>query len=272
MIGRLFGISLLLFITLWPGFVFASEVDESNSFSLGVIPQQAAKKIHDTWTPFTTYIKQQTNYPFYIYGSPDIPTFENRLFTGKFDLAYVNPRLFLEAAKHVGYLPLAKEGDKQLKGIIVVAKDSPYKTIKDLMNARFVSPKNAFAASALTRLNLQSQGMLVSNRFVKTHTQGYALVVKGAVDAAGGVSRTFESLAPEIKSKLRVLWESDGVNPHALIIHPRVNAKVKERILDAILDFKTQPEGRLFYEGLKMNPFIPAESSDWDDVRKLIDQ
>lgn len=252
--------------------VHASESDAnaSNSFSLGIIPQQSAKEIHSLWRPLTKYIQQQTNYPFYLHGSPNIPAFEDSLFTGKFDLAYVNPRTYIEANKHVGYLPLVREGQKKLQGIIVVAKDSPHKTLKDLNGLRFTSPKNAFAASTLTRLNMHAQGVKFLNSFVDTHTNGYSLVANGAVDAAGGVLRTFNSLNPKIKNRLRILWTSEGVSPHAFIIHPRVNATVKQRILDAILGFNETPEGVKFFKALHMAPFVEAQNKDWDDVRQLM--
>lgn len=246
------------------------QANANNSFSLGIIPQQSAKKIHALWSPLTKYIQQQTNYPLYLHGSPNIPTFEDSLFTGKFDLAYVNPRTYIEANKHVGYVPLVREGQKKLKGIIVVAKESSYKTLTDLNGSRFTSPKNAFAASTLTRLNMHALGINFSNSYVETHTHGYSLVANGAVDAAGGVLRTFNSLSPKIQSRLRILWTSEGVTPHAFIIHPRVNAIVKQRILDAILSFNEMPEGKNFYKALHMRPFKEAKNSDWDDVRQLM--
>lgn len=250
----------------------SSEPEEnvSNSFSLGIVPQQSAKRIHALWSPLTKYIQQQTTYPLFLHGSPDIPAFEDNLFTGKFDLAYVNPRTFIEANKHVGYLPLVREGNKKLQGIIVVAKDSPYKTLRDLNGARFTSPKNAFAASTLTRLNMHAEGIKFVNSFVETHTHGYSLVANGAVDAAGGVLRTFNSLNPQIKNRLRILWTSKGVTPHAFIIHPRVNATVKQRILDAILSFNDTPEGIAFFKSLHMTSFVEAQNKDWDDVRQLM--
>jgi len=247
-----------------------SDENNSNSFSLGIIPQQSAKKIHALWSPLAKYIKQQTNYPVYLRGSANIPRFEDSLFIGNFDLAYVNPRTFIEANRHVGYLPLVREGDSKLKGIIVVAKNSSYKTLMDLKGARFTSPKHAFAASTLTRLNLQTQGVTFTNSFVETHTQGYSLVANGVVDAAGGALRTFNSLSPKVKSRLRVLWTSEGVSPHAFIIHPRVNPTVKQRILDALVSFNETPEGQEFYKALHMNPFVIAENADWDDMRQLM--
>ena len=247
-----------------------AQADDGNSFSLGIVPQQSAKTIHDLWSPLIKYIEQQTNYPFYLHGSANIPTFEDSLFTGKFDLAYVNPRTFVEANKHAGYLPLVRERQKKLKGIIVVSKDSELQSLTDLNDLRFVSPKNAFAASTLTRLNMHALGIRFTNSFVSTHTQGYALVAAGAVDAAGGVLRTFNSLEPELKNRLRILWTSDGVTPHAFIIHPRINDIVKRRVLDAILSFKDTPEGLAFYSAMHMTPFIEAKNKDWNDVRQLM--
>lgn len=248
-----------------------TSVYSSNAFSLGIVPQQAIKKIHTLWEPFTKYIQQQTNYPVHLYGSPDIPTYENRLFSGKFDLAYVNPRSFLQASKYVGYLPIAREANKKLRGIIVVAKDSPYQSINDLNNIHFVSPKGAFAASALTRIHLYNLELNVKNSFVDTHSQGYSLVATGAVDAAGGVMRTFNNLPAKIKNKLKILWTSKGVAPHAFIIHPRVNKTVRQRITEAIIRFKDTPEGVAFYKSLNLNPFVAAQSKDWDDVRQLME-
>jgi len=247
-----------------------AQADDGNSFSLGIIPQQSAKRIHSLWSPLIKYIEQQTNYPFYLHGSANIPTFEDSLFTGKFDLAYVNPRTFIDASKHAGYLPLVREGKKKLKGIIVVSKDSEIQSLTDLNGLRFVSPKNAFAASTLTRLNMHALGLTFTNSFVSTHTQGYALVATGAVDAAGGVLRTFNSLEPELKNRLRILWTSAGVTPHAFIIHPRINSIVKQRILEAILNFKDTPEGVAFYSAMHMTPFIEAQDKDWNDVRQLM--
>jgi len=244
--------------------------DIDNAFLLGITPQQSSKKTRALWQPLATYIQQQTNYPVALHCSPDIPTFENRLFTGKFDLAYVNPRLFIEANKYVGYFPLVREGQQKLKGIIVVAKSSSYQTIQDLQGAHFVSPKNAFAASVITQLNLRAQNITFKNSYVKSHTQGYSLVIQGLANAAGGVMRTFNRLAPNVKNKLRVLWESKGFTSHAFMIHRRVNKVVRQRILSAILSFKDTPEGVSFYSKLKINPFVKAANKDWDDVRQLL--
>lgn len=251
----------------------ADENSTNNSFSLtlGIPSQQAGTNTQDLWEPLIKYIQQQTSYPVSFSATADMASYENNLFTGNFDFAYVNPLLFFRANRHVGYFPILKEGDKKLSGIIVVAKNSSMDSITDLVNKNFVSPQGSFAASAVTRLNLQSIGVRVNNSFAETYSQAYSLVASGSVDAAGGEQSTFDSLDSTLKDKLKILWISKGVAPFAFIVHPRVNATVKDRIVDAILSFKETEEGQLFYKNLHLNPFASAKSSDWDDVRQLLD-
>lgn len=264
---KLIQIFTALFFCILSALVVADEYD---SLLFGISPQ-LTKKQQNRWLPLIKYIEKQTNYPLRIQTSATIPVFENRLFAGKFDLAYINPKLYVDARRYVGYQPVVKEGLKKLKGIIVVAKDSPYKTLKDLNGLRFTSPENAFAASVLTRLNLYAQGINFVNSHTETPTQAYATIVAGSTDAAGGVQQTFDSLTSKIKNKLRVLWESDGITPYAFVVHPRVNATVKQRMVEAILDFGNTPEGVAFFKALQMAPFVVAENKDWDDVRQLLD-
>ncbi len=271
MILKLLQIVTVLFIYASSGSVVAQDEGSYDSLLFGISPH-LTKQQQEQWLPLIKHIEKQTNYPLHLQASPTIPVFENRLFAGKFDLAYINPKLFVEANRYVGYQPVVKQGQKKLKAIIVIAKDRSYQTLKDLNGLRFTSPENAFAASVLSRLNLYAQGVNVIHSHVKTAAEGYARVATGSADAVGGVQQTFDSLPAEIKNSLKILWTSEGVTPYAFVIHPRVNTIVRQRMVEAILDFKDMPEGTVFFEKMKMNPFVTAENKDWDDMRQLIGQ
>lgn len=244
----------------------------TDALLLGLSPQQSGEETASHWQPFINYIQKQTNYPFSLSLSFEQSTFENRLYSGKFDLAYVNPVLFIQANKYVGYVPLAREDKKTLQAIIVVAKASQYDSITDLMDLRFVVPQNNFEANILSRLNLQAKGLPVLNSFVATQTDAYANVINGKADAAGGDLKSFNNLPDETREQLRVIWTSEKVMPYVLMVHPRVNATVKDRVLEAILGFKDTPEGAEFYKTFGMQPFVKAKSNDWKDIRRLMGQ
>ncbi len=259
----------ILLMGILSGQMLGADADGHDSLLFGISPH-FSKEQQALWQPLLRYIEKQTNYPLHLEASSSIPVFENRLFSGKFDLAYINPKLYIEANRYVGYQPVVKEGQKKLQGIIVVTKDSMYKTLKDLKGLRFVSPENNFAASVVTRLNLYAQGVDFVNSLVKTSAQTYADLMAGSADAVGAVQQTFDSISPEIKNKLRILWVSQGVTPYAFVINPRVNTVVKQRMVDAILSFKDTPEGATFFKDLQINPFVAAKNKDWNDMRQLI--
>ncbi len=81
---------------------------------------------------------------------------------------------------------------------MVVAKDSPLKSLEDLAGRELVfSAPGAFAASLLTRAELEGRGIPFQARFVSSHDSVYLNVAKGHYAAGGGIRRTLEALSPE---------------------------------------------------------------------------
>jgi len=244
----------------------------TSGLKVGVIPQQSAKKIRHSWTPLIEHIESVSGYPVALETAPDIPTFEKRLFSGHYDLIYVNPKLYVEANKRVGYRAIAKEKNKKLTGIIIVAKDSKIKSLSELEGKEIAFPKSAFAASVIPRLNLEKQNIQYVPKFMATHDQGYAMVANGNYVAAGGVLRTFEKVTERVKSKLRILWKSSGMAPHSFAVHPSMDKIVSERIQEALLSFaSSETAATKKANKLGFNALIKADNHDWDDIRKLID-
>ena len=246
----------------------AVPAETHHAIKVGVIPQQSAKKIRVDWMPLVTYLQAESGYPVTLRLAPDIPTFEKRLFSGQYDLVYINPKLYVEAHRRVGYNAIAKEQNKKLVGIIVVAHDSKMKSLSDLDGMRIAFPKRAFAASIITRLNLEKQGINYTPQFFATHDHGYAMVANGTLVAAGGVLRTFNKLNDRIRNRLRILWRSPGMTPHAFAVHPVMDKVVAQRLQDALLSFSFSTDNN--HNGPGFNPLEKADDSDWDDIRKLI--
>ncbi len=260
----------LFFIGLLGFNGIAAANDNAGALTVGIIPQQSAVKIIKTWTPLVQYLENKTGYPVRIAASPDIPTFEKRLFSGQFDMVYINPKLYVDASRLVGYIAIAREKEKKLRGIIVVKKDSAYKSLSDLDGKLLVFPDNAFAASVIPRLNLTKQNINYSVNYVATHDQAYWFVAEGKMEAAGGVLRTLSKTPRQVQSKLRIIWSSDSFTPHAFAMHPRVDPNVRDRLKQALLSYYESDTGKINLDQLGFNMLVDARDSDWDDIRKLI--
>jgi phosphonate transport system substrate-binding protein len=259
-----------LLLAILPLLATAEEGRQSQTYTFGVVPQQSASQLARLWVPLLRSLGQRAGLDIQFRTAPDIPEFERRLAAGEYDFAYMNPYHYTVFSQRPGYRAFAKARGQLLKGILVVAKDSPIHEPRELAGATLAFPAPAaFAASVLTRAYLAQEGISFVPAFVSSHDSVYLGVAKGLYPAGGGVVRTFESLAPEVRDQLRILWTTKGYTPHAFAAHPRVPPDVVERLNAAMLAIGQDDEGRALLEPLSLPGLERAEDSDWNDVRAL---
>jgi len=240
------------------------------SLTFALVPQQSASKLAKLWTPIFEEISLKSGVKIKFATAPDIPTFEKRLAAGEYDIAYMNPYHYVVFHQSNGYQALAKARDKRIKGIIVVAKDSPISSLAELDNKTLAFPAPAaFAATILTQSDLSKAPAEFTPKYVSSHDSVYRTVAKGIYPAGGGVLRTFNNVAPEIKDKLRVLWTTKGYTPHAIATHPRVTPEQANKIQMALTQMDQTESGKALLNSIKIKGFESANNSDWDDIREL---
>lgn len=242
----------------------------SETLTLGIVPQQSAKKLARLWTPITEYLSQKTGHKIIFSTAQDIPTFEKRVLMGDYDIAYMNPYHFTVFNQKPGYRALAKQKDKVIKGIVVVAKDSPIQSLMELSGQTLAFPSPAaFAASVLPRAKMTQDGIAYTPKYVSSHDSVYLTVAKGLFPAGGGVLRTFNNTDPKVREGLRVLWTTPGYTPHAIATHPTLSEEVRSKVLQALLSMNTDPKGQELLKSISFKGIEAAQDSDWDDVRSL---
>ena len=199
----------------------------------------------------------------------NIPSFEKRLASGKYDFAYMNPYHYTQFHAVSGYEAFAKAKKKRLKGILVVRRDSAYRSMDDLDGQVLAFPSNAFAAMLVPRAAFNEAGIDVSSKYVSSHDSVYRNVAKGRYPAGGGVMRTFKNASPEFRDQLKILWTSDGYTPHAFASHPRVPSAVVQRLKAAMLAMEKDPVGRKLLKTLRLKGIELGQDQEWNDVRAL---
>ena len=267
--GIVFSI-LLVLVAVPLSSAATDEAVDRQSFTFGVVPQQAASKLARVWAPVFDYLGRSAGLEIKFRTAPDIPEFERRVAAGEYDFAYMNPYHYTVFSREPGYRAFAKAEGQLLKGILVVRKDSPIQDPHELSGATLAFPAPAaFAASVLTRAYLTQEGIAFTPKFVSSHDSVYLAVAKGLYLGGGGVVRTFESIEPGVRDQLRILWTTRGYTPHAFAAHPRVATEAVERVTEAMLAMGKNDDGRALLAPLSMQGFEAAEDADWDDVRAL---
>ena len=242
----------------------------AHAYTFGVVPQQAASTLARLWEPLIERLAERTGMSLRFATAPDIPSFERRLRNGEYDFAYMNPYHYVVFHQAPGYQALARAKHRHLQGILVVRKDSAVQGIAELAGATLAFPAPAaFAASILTQAEFARRGISFTPKYVNSHDSVYRAVAQGLYPAGGGVVRTFETIAPEVRDQLRVLWRTREYTPHAIAVHPRVDPSLTRALRDALLALgQADGEGELL-EALGMEGFEAGADADWNDVRAL---
>lgn len=237
---------------------------------VGIVPQQSASRLADEWGPLLAEIGRRSGIPLTFSTAPNIPAFEDRLVQGEYDLAYMNPYHYVFFHGAAGYRAFAREQARKIRGIIVVRKDSPYRSLADLAGKSVAFPAPAaFAASILPQAEFGRQRIAIETRFVASHDSVYRAVASGLHQAGGGIERTLETAPAEIRDVLRVLAETPEYTPHAFAAHPRVSPQVLARLQAAMQSLAADATGRRLLEPLAFKGLVAAEDKDWNDIRAL---
>ena len=243
---------------------------QPKSLSFGVVPQQAASRLAEDWGPLLAEVSRRSGVSLVFRTAPNIPAFEERLATGDYDLAYMNPYHYVVFHKASGYTAFAKEQERRLKGILVVRKDSAVLKPADLAGKTVVFPAPAaFAASILPQAEFGRLKIPIETRFVASHDSVYRAVASGLHEAGGGIQRTFEAMPTDVREQLRVLSETPGYTPHALASHPRVPAATVERLRKAMASLADDEIGRALLAPLAFRGLVAAQDREWNDIRAL---
>jgi len=264
----------LLFIILFLSFIILparASAGQTVTYTVGVVPQFNAQHTHRIWMPVLEELQRRTHLQFRLDGSPSIPEFEHRLLAGKFDFAYMNPYHFLLANREEGYLPLVRDHGRMLAGILVVRRDSPLKTIKDLDGRILAFPApNALGASLLMRAELQNIHQVTTKpRYVKSHDSVYMNVIMGQAAAGGGVQKTFNKQSEKIRDKLRIFYRSTEIFPHPVAVHPRVPEAVRRKVREAFLEMGKTETGKKLLAKIPIKTIGTAMTDDYRPLEKM---
>ncbi|MFZ3231422.1 MAG: phosphate/phosphite/phosphonate ABC transporter substrate-binding protein [Pseudobdellovibrio sp.] len=259
----------LLILLLLSAIITATAQSET-TYRFGIVPQQNLSVMTKLWPKIMSQIETRSGVRLEYKSNVDITSFEKATKAGDYDFAYMNPYHYAVMFKD-SYYAIARENIK-LAGIVVVSKKSSYKELKDLKGARFTFPSPlAYAATVLMKEELKSVGIDpekdIKTQYSGDHDKGYTSVVRGYADAAGGVTRTFAQLKPELASELRVLYKTAEVVPHPFVANNRIPKDVSAKVAAALIATCSSSEGKPLCEELGMKEIILAGDPEWQSLR-----
>ena len=227
---------------------------------VGIVPQLPPREIVSTWTPVLKEVGHRAGQCLVLVVAPSIPALEQQLRAGTLDFAFLNPYHQVMAQRWRGFIPLVRDGQTPLEGILVVRKDSPLRRLSDLNGATVAFPApNAFAASLLPRALLAKDGIRINPSYVRTHSNVYRAVILGSSRAGGGVNNTLQRERPEVRQQLRVLWRTPPFPAHPFSAAPTVPAAVRQAVQAGFLELGRTPHGRQLLAKVQLPKVVKAD-------------
>jgi len=257
------------FVIILINFVFLNTMI-AKEFTFGVVPQQSPMKLIKDWQPIVSYLEKATGEKIVLKIERSIPEFEKVLYSGGYDIAYMNPYHYVMAQKRQGYVAAVRD-EKNIVGILVARKNSGLNDPSTLKAKGFLFPApDAFAATLLTKYELLKKFQIDVNkeknyRYVNSHDSVYKGVARGIGDVGGGIERTFNDLEDKTtKDALHIIYRTKPYPSHPFALNRSMAPNIKVKFTKAILEIPEPLVNALMMKRLRL-----SDDKEFDPVRDI---
>jgi phosphonate transport system substrate-binding protein len=249
---------------------------------IGLIPEQNIFKQMERYEPLAEYLSRKTGTKVSLkilprYGNI-IENFQSSgldgAFFGSFTYALAHAKVGVEVLAR----PVALDNTSTYYGMIFVRKDGRIRTARDMKGKRFAFVDKATTAGYLLPLEYfhdhgipEYKGFLKEAYFTGTHEDAVYDVLNRKADVGAAKNTVFNRLAkvdPRIGKELIVLARSPDVPENALALRKDLEAAVRSRLKEALLNMHMDPDGKQVLERFGALQFIETTDEDYAVVVK----
>jgi phosphonate transport system substrate-binding protein len=251
----------------------AAEAEPAHGYRFGVFPYLPALTIDRIFGPIAASFAAALGRRVYLKTKPTFEHFASELDHATYDIVFVHPFFYVEAADRHGYLPLARL-DGRLSAVVLVRAERPWRTWADLAERTVATPPALAAVSELARFALLDAGLTpgvdTTLQHYRTKASCLQAVLIGSADACVLPRFAMAQVGEMGEGQLRIMTESRAVKQGLFAAHPRLPEADREELRSLILSWPDTEQGRAI---LAIGPwplFVAAQDADYDDVRRYI--
>jgi phosphonate transport system substrate-binding protein len=239
-----------------------------------VLNQRTVSLTAQYWNPILRYVSEKSGVPLELRLTRTAKENNARSVNGEFAFLFTN-QFFTPERDVLGYRVIARPIGAPIKGQIIVAADSPLKSLSELEGKKVGFPsRDAFAAywvpmDAIIKARVNVETVLTGNQ----EAAGAQLKL-GTLDAAGVNNQVIQRWARREAFEYRVLWDSEAFNDLCIMANPDLPRSKVEAVRDAFIRMKDDAEGRKVLKAaadvLKIKGdtgFVPGDNTDYDNYR-----
>jgi phosphonate transport system substrate-binding protein len=240
-------------------------------YRFGVFPYLPALTMDRIFGPIAASFAAELGRPVYLKTRSTFEKFAEQLAKQAYDIIFVHPFFYVQAADRDGYLPLGRL-DGQLSAIVLVPRERPWRSWSELAGKTVATPPALAAVSELARVALVDAGLIpgidATIRPSRTMASCLEAVGVGAADACVLPRFVLPQMEVIGDGKLRIMAETPAINHLVFAAHRRVPAIDRSKLLALILSWPDTDQGRAILAAGSWPRFVRAHDADYAQVRE----
>lgn len=239
--------------------------------TMGVFPFISAQRLEEVFAPIAAELSEVMECELRFRSASSFESFMNKLGSGQYDVAFVQPFDYVEIARTQGYIPLVARSE-DLHAVMVTRKDSDVRNIGDLKGKVIALPPAVAAVSYLALGMLEKAGLKVPEDVALLHSKNHDScmhkVLIGKVDACVTAESTLRLLEARQHRKLNVIARSEALPNALFIVQGDISHKKYHRLQQKMLNLKLSSRVQTLFKNGTDSPFRITDDSEYDIVRE----
>ncbi len=255
----------------------APPVNPPDALTLTFLPYLTAGELIKKYTPLVKYLEKHIEIPITLQVSKDYQGHTQQVGEDKLDIAFLGGIPYIKMVAKYGQKRLLARyemhGKPTFQSVIVVANNSPLKTLSELAGQRFAfGDPNSTLSTLVPSYMLKQAGITLEQlkdyEFLKNQPNVVLGVLFGDYAAGAVALEVFD----EYKARgIRALAVSPAVSTHVFVASNSLSGELVKKLQTAFYQLKESPEGQAILSaiGKEMTGFVPVQDSDYDLLRTI---
>lgn len=239
---------------------------QARPVDIGVLPNLSPRVLLTQYQPLREFLEKRLQRPVQISTAPNWTAFYQRTAAHEYDLVVTAANMARVAQLDSGYSPLVSYAP-QIKGLIVMAKAAPMRSIDDLKGGRLAlsNPQSLVTLRGMQWLADQGLKRDVDFRTVATPNDDSVanLVLRGECIAAMLSGGEFRAIPENAREQLALFTNFADVPSFIVAASPRLGGTAAaSQVQQALLDFAAgSDEGKAFFAATGFNGMVAVAAT-----------
>jgi len=269
------------FILLFPLKSFSQSPQKE--ILIGLIPEMNVFKQQERFKPLTEYLTKKTGVKVNITILSRYGNIIERFTSEKMDGAFFGSFTGALAIEKLGVDPIARpinlDGTSTYHGYLFVRKNSGIKNVKDMKGKKMAFVEKATTAGYIFPIAyLKENGVTDMKKYFSEYyfTGSHDAAIYAVLDKKADIGAAKHSIYdrvrkadPRVDKELTILAESAKVPSNGLCVRKGLDANIKKKLKEALLNIDKDPEGKIVLEKFGAIRFIETTVADYKPVFDL---